>query len=127
MYCWIGFKKKEILFEQGDRQEGVSSFNFYTLLKLAIEGVTSYTTLPLRISTLLGILCSFFAFVYMIYILTNTVLYGDPVAGYPTLMVVILFLGGAQLLSLGIIGEYLGRVFHESKHRPVYLVSEHDA
>ena len=127
MYCWIGFKKKEILFEQGDRQEGVSSFNFYTLLKLAIEGVTSYTTLPLRISTLLGILCSFFAFVYMIYILTNTVIYGDPVAGYPTLMVVILFLGGAQLLSLGIIGEYLGRVFHESKHRPVYLVSEHDA
>ena len=127
MYCWIGFKKKEILFEQGDRQEGVSSFNFYTLLKLAIEGVTSYTTLPLRISTLLGILCSFFAFVYMIYILTNTIIYGDPVAGYPTLMVVILFLGGAQLLSLGIIGEYLGRIFHESKHRPVYLVSEHDA
>ena len=112
MYCWIGFKKKEILFEQGDRQEGVSSFNFYTLLKLAIEGVTSYTTLPLRISTLLA---------------GHTVIYGDPVAGYPTLMVVILFLGGAQLLSLGIIGEYLGRIFHESKHRPVYLVSEHDA
>ena len=124
MYCWIGFKKKEIDFVQGDRLSGTSSFNFWQLLRLSLEGITSFTTLPLRIATVLGLLCSLCAFCYMVYILVCTMLYGDPVAGYPTLMVIILFLGGAQLLSLGIIGEYLGRIFHESKHRPVYIVSE---
>ena len=124
MYCWIGFKKKEIDFVQGDRLSGKSSFNFWLLLRLSLEGITSFTTLPLRIATVLGLLCSLCAFCYMVYILVCTMLYGDPVAGYPTLMVIILFMGGAQLLSLGIIGEYLGRIFHESKHRPVYIVSE---
>lgn len=124
MYCWIGFKKKEIKFVQGDRLKGKSSFNFWLLLKLSLEGITSFTTLPLRIATVLGLLCSLCAFGYMIYILINTLVYGDPVTGYPTIMVVMLFLGGAQLLSLGIIGEYLGRIFHESKNRPVYIVSE---
>ena len=127
MYCWIGFRKKEILFEQADRMEGKSSFNLWRLLKLSIEGITSYTTSPLRISTVLGLLCSLFAFLYMVYILFCTLFFGEPVRGYPTMMVVILFLGGAQLLSLGIIGEYLGRIFHESKHRPVYFVAEHEA
>ena len=126
MYCWIGFKKKEILFEQGDRQEGQSSFNFRRLLKLSIEGITSYTTSPLRISTMLGLLASLLAFVYMCYILIDTLIFGEPVRGYPTIMVTVLFLGGAQLLSLGILGEYLGRIFHESKHRPVYITSEHE-
>jgi glycosyltransferase involved in cell wall biosynthesis len=127
MYCWIGFRKKEIMFNQGDRSNGVSSFNVRRLVGLSIEGITSYTTAPLRISTVLGLLCSLFAFCYMIYILFCTLTYGDPVRGYPTIMVIILFLGGAQLLSLGIIGEYLGRIFHESKHRPVYLVAEHES
>ena len=127
MYCWIGFRKKEIMFNQGDRSNGVSSFNVRRLIGLSIEGITSYTTAPLRISTVLGLLCSLFAFCYMIYILFCTLTYGDPVRGYPTIMVIILFLGGAQLLSLGIIGEYLGRIFHESKHRPVYLVAEHES
>lgn len=89
--------------------------------------ISSYTTSPLRISTVLGLLCSLFAFLYMVYILFCTLFFGEPVRGYPTMMVVILFLGGAQLLSLGIIGEYLGRIFHESKHRPVYFVAEHEA
>ena len=102
MYCWIGFKKKEIDFVQGDRLSGKSSFNFWQLLRLSLEGITSFTTLPLRIATVLGLLCSLCAFCYMVYILVCTMLYGDPVAGYPTLMVIILFLGGAQLLSLGI-------------------------
>ena len=124
MYCWIGFKKREILFEQGDRLEGKSSFNFWRLLRLSIEGVTSYTTSPLRIATVLGLITSLFAFCYMVYILFNTLVFGEIVRGYPTIMVVMLFLGGAQLLALGVIGEYLGRIFHESKHRPVYIVSE---
>lgn len=126
MYCWIGFRKKEILFEQGDRLEGQSSFNFWRLLRLSIEGITSYTTSPLRIATVLGLISSLCAFCYMVYILFDTLFFGEDVRGYPTIMVVMLFLGGAQLLSLGIIGEYLGRIFHESKHRPVYLVSEYE-
>jgi len=126
MYCWIGFRKKEIYFEQGDRCEGQSSFNFWRLLKLSIDGITSFTTSPLRISTVLGLLASLLAFGYMCYILVDTLVFGEPVRGYPTIMVTVLFLGGAQLLSLGIIGEYLGRIFHESKQRPVYLVAEHE-
>ena len=124
MYCWVGFKKHEILFEQGDRVAGESSFNFLRLLNLAIDGVTSFTTAPLRISTVLGLIMSLVAFLYMIYVLITTLIWDDPVRGYPTLMTVILFLGGVQLLSLGIIGEYLGRIFHETKGRPVYIIGE---
>ena len=124
MYCWIGFKKHEILFEQGDRVAGQSSFNFLRLLNLAIDGITSFTTAPLRIATILGVVVSLVAFLFMCYVLVTTLIWGDPVQGYPTLMTVILFLGGVQLLSLGIIGEYLGRIFHESKERPVYIVRE---
>lgn len=124
MYCWIGFKKQEIWFEQGSRFAGESSFNFLQLLNLAVDGVTSFTTAPLRIATVLGIMVSFAAFIFMCYVLFKTIVWGDPVQGYPTLMTVVLFLGGIQLLSLGIIGEYLGRIFYETKGRPVYVVSE---
>lgn len=124
MYCWIGFKKKELKFEQGDRFAGNSSFSFFKLLNLAIEGVTSYTTAPLRIATFVGLIVSLVAFVYMCYILFSTLIWGDPVQGYPTTITIILFLGGIQLLSLGIIGEYLGRIFYETKGRPVYIASE---
>lgn len=124
MFAWIGFKKKEILFKQGDRTEGVSSWSFISLLNLGISGITSFTTAPLRWSTMLGFFISLLAFVYMCIVLIKAMVWGDPVAGYPSLMVVILFLGGVQLLSLGIIGEYLARIFNESKHRPVYVIGE---
>ena len=124
LFCWIGFKKKEILFDRDDRQQGVSSFNFLKLLNLAIEGITSFTTSPLRLSTILGMIISLIAFVYLCFILAKTVIYGDPVRGFPALMSVILFLGGVQLLSLGVIGEYLGRIFYETKNRPVYVIGE---
>ena len=126
LYCWIGFKKKKISFQQADREKGRSSFTYHRLFNLAVEGITSYTTAPLRISTVIGILVSFVAFIYMCYVLVKTILYGEPVQGYPTLVILILFLGGVQLLSLGIIGEYLGRIFHETKNRPVYLISERE-
>ena len=126
LYCWIGFKKKKITFQQADRKKGKSSFSYHRLFNLAIEGITSYTTAPLRISTVVGIVVSLVAFIYMCYVLVKTILYGEPVQGYPTLVILILFLGGVQLLSLGIIGEYLGRVFHETKNRPVYLISEQE-
>lgn len=124
LFCWIGYKKKEILFEQGDRIEGQSSWSFIKLLNLAIDGLTSFTTTPLRIATILGLIVSIVAFVYMCFILIKTMFYGDAVQGFPTIIVIILFLGGIQLLSLGVIGEYLGKIFHETKNRPVYLIRE---
>ncbi len=126
MYCWIGFRKKGISYSQLDREFGKTKWRFWSLLNLALDGLTAYTTSPLRIAAILGILCSVIGFIYLIYILVNTWIYGDPVAGYPTMMVTILFLGGVQLLSLGIIGEYLGRVFNESKNRPPYFVNTYN-
>jgi len=122
MFCWIGFRKKEIEFEQGDRVAGHSSWSFHSLFGLAMEGITSFTVAPLRISTVMGFGVSLAAFAYMCYVLVKALIWGDPVQGFPSLMVVILFLGGVQLLSLGIIGEYLGRIFNETKQRPVYVV-----
>lgn len=125
MFCWIGFNKKEIEFEQGDRVAGETSWNYLSLFNLAIEGITSFTIAPLRLSTMMGITVSIIAFIYMCVIITKTIIWGEDVQGFPTLMVVILFLGGVQLLSLGIIGEYLGRIFHETKKRPIYVVKEY--
>ena len=122
MYCWIGCKKIGVEFEQGDRIAGESSWNFMSLLNLAIEGITSFTTAPLRLATFSGIAIAIVAFIYLAYIVLKAAIWGDPVAGYPSLMAVILFIGGIQLLFLGIIGEYLGRVFNETKNRPVYFI-----
>jgi glycosyltransferase involved in cell wall biosynthesis len=124
MFSWIGYNKKEILFDRDPRAAGKTKWNYIKLMDLAIEGITSFTTTPLRISALFGCVISLLAFVYMIWIIAKTLLYGENVAGYPSLMVVILFLGGIQLISLGIIGEYLGRIFNETKNRPLYFVDE---
>ncbi len=124
MYCWIGFKKKEIEFEQGDRIAGVSSWNYKQLFSLAIDGITSFTNAPLRISTVVGFLVSLGAFIYMFYVFFKALFFGEAVQGYPTIVILILFLGGIQLLSIGIIGEYLGRIYNETKNRPNYIVRE---
>ena len=126
MFSWIGYNKKEILFDRDPRAAGETKWNYIKLLDLAIEGITSFTTTPLRLSALFGCAISFFAFIYMIWIITKTLLFGESVAGYPSLMTVILFLGGIQLISLGIIGEYLGRIFNETKNRPLYFVDEYN-
>lgn len=125
MYAWIGYRKKEILCDQQERVAGASKWNFFSLLNLAIEGLTSFSVTPLRISSILGSIISLVAFVYMIIIIAKTLIWGDPVAGYPSLMCIILFLGGIQLLSLGIIGEYLGRIFNETKNRPTYVARQY--
>ena len=126
LFAWIGFRKKEILFKRSNRVAGNSSWSFISLFKLAVEGITSFTIAPLKISTFVGFVVSLWAFGYMIYILIKTMFYGDPVAGYPTLMVTILLLGGLQLLSIGIVGEYLGRIFNETKNRPTYIAREYN-
>jgi glycosyltransferase involved in cell wall biosynthesis len=126
MFCWIGFRKKEILFDRGDRVAGKSAWNFWSLFSLAIEGITSFTTSPLRISSIFGFIVSILAFVYMAFFLVKTLIFGDPVQGFPTLITVILFLGGVQLIAIGILGEYIARIFNETKNRPTYLIREHN-
>ena len=126
MYSWIGFRKKGITYKQLARMEGETKWSTRALLSLAMNGILSYTTAPLQIVSIMGILVSFAAFLYLIYILITTTLFGEPVAGYPTIMVTVLFLGGVQLIGLGIIGEYLGKVFNEVKGRPGYFVRSYN-
>ena len=126
MFCWIGFRKKEIVFNRADRVAGASNWNFWSLLNLAIDGITSFTTAPLRMATVCGVVIAFFAFCMLLFYGIKTLVWGDPVQGFTTLIVVVLFLGGVQLLSIGILGEYIGRIFNETKNRPTYLVSEYN-
>ncbi|HET8883998.1 MAG TPA: glycosyltransferase family 2 protein [Candidatus Saccharimonadales bacterium] len=127
MFSWIGYKKKELTYIRDPRAAGESKWNYLRLADLAIEGIVSFTTAPLRISSFIGIVTSFLAFAYIVYLVVDTILYGSDLAGYPSMMAVILFLGGVQLLSLGVIGEYIGRIFNETKDRPLYLVEEYHA
>lgn len=126
MFSWIGFKKKEILFDRDARAAGETKWNYFKLINLAIEGFTSFTIAPLRIASLLGCILAIIAMIYMVFIIVKTLIYGGDVAGYPSLVSIVLFIGGVQLLFLGIMGEYLGRVFNESKFRPLYLVNEYN-
>lgn len=124
-FSWIGYKKKEINYVRDPRAAGTTKWNYFKLINFAIDGITSFTTAPLRISTVFGMLVSLSAFIYIVIIVLQVLLYGSNVAGYPSLMAVILFLGGVQLLSLGIIGEYIARIFNETKKRPLYFVDEY--
>ena len=126
MFCWIGYKKKEIVFNRGDRVAGNSNWNFFSLFNLAIEGITSFTTAPLRFASIFGFVIAFISFCFLLYYLVKTLFYGDPVQGFTTLVVIILFLGSIQLICLGILGEYIGRIFNETKNRPPYMVGETD-
>lgn len=126
MYSWIGFHKTSVPFETADRVAGESSWNFWGLLRLAIEGIVSFTTAPLKLASALGFIVSFSAFCYMVFVLLKAILFGEEVAGYPTIITLILFLGGCILLCLGIIGEYLARIFVETKNRPTYIAREYN-
>lgn len=125
LFAFIGFKKKEICFDTEDRKEGKSSWNFFSLLKLAITGITSFSVAPLKIAILFGLLVSFVSFIYLIFVIVKTIFYGEIIQGYPTIITLILFIGGIQLFCIGIIGEYIGQIFLESKKRPAYLVQEY--
>lgn len=124
MYGWIGFRKKEITYKEADRTTGESKWQISDLIKLAIDGITSYSTIPLKIWSYIGFVISFISFLFLIFEVLKTLFYGSSVAGYPTLLAAIIFLGGIQLISLGVIGEYLSRVFIETKGRPTYLIRE---
>ncbi len=122
LFGWVGFNRTSIPYHREPRAAGASKFNFWRLWNLALEGITSFSTAPLRLATYLGLVTALLAFVYGLWVIAKAMLWGDPVAGWPTMMAVILFLGGIQLIALGLIGEYLGRLYEESKQRPLYLV-----
>lgn len=121
---WVGFKSKIIEFDRPKRQEGLPKQNFKKLIKLAFDGIFAFSTFPIRIWTVLGFLIASFSFCMGIFYLIKTIYYGTDVPGYPSLIVSIYFLGGIQLMSLGIIGEYVGRTYDEIKSRPIYIISE---
>lgn len=124
LYMWIGYRKKEVLFDAEERYAGETKWKWTSLIDLAIDGITSNTVFPLRIASIVGGIISLTAFFYMLYIFISTILIGNEVNGYPSIVIIMLFLGGLQILFLGIIGEYIGKIFIETKNRPIYLVQE---
>ena len=122
LFAWVGFRQTAILFDREPRQAGASNWNYPKLWGLALDGVTSFSALPLKVWSLIGVLLSLSALLYAIFLVLRVFVQGVDVPGYASLMVAILFLGGMQLVSLGIIGEYLARIFTEVKGRPLYLV-----
>lgn len=122
LYAWVGYKTIGIPFEVKERAAGKSSWRFAKLTELAITGITSFSDVPLRVWGLIGFVISLVSFIYAIYIVTVTLLFGADLPGFPTLVVAIMFLGGIQLLSIGILGEYIARIFTEVKKRPKYLL-----
>ncbi|AIQ14746.1 glycosyltransferase family 2 protein [Paenibacillus durus] len=124
LFSWVGFKQTSISYYREPRFAGKSSFNYWKLWNFAIEGITSFSFAPLQIATYLGLLIALLSLIYAFYLVIVTVTLGNSVPGYPSLMVAILFFGGVQLITLGIIGEYIGRIYNESKKRPLYLVKE---
>src|SRR5688500_1132201 len=126
LFGWIGFRQVGVEYDRAPRAAGETKWNYWRLWNFALEGITSFTSAPLRVATYIGLASAALAFVYAIAVIVKTLLYGDPVAGYPSLMVVILFIGGIQLMALGLIGEYLGRLYFEAKRRPLYLVDRYE-
>ena len=123
LFAWIGYPQIAVNYRRDPRFAGSTKWNYWHLWNFAIEGITSFTINPLKIASYLGLTTSIGSFTYALFVIYKTLVFGEPVQGYPTLMVVVLFLGGVQLMSLGVIGEYLGRMFNETKHRPLYLLN----
>ena len=127
LFAWIGYPQKAIPYERDARYGGQTKWSYIALWNFAIEGITSFSTIPLKVATYLGMLTAFGAFIFGMFIVFKTLFFGNPVPGYPSLLVVVLFLGGIQLMALGVIGEYLGRMFDETKKRPLYLIKGYEA
>lgn len=126
LFAWVGYPQIAVPYRRDARFAGDTKWNYWRLWNFALDGITSFTTAPLKVATYVGLVVSLLAFAFAALIVFKTLVYGDPVKGYPSLMVVVLFLGGVQLIFTGIIGEYLGRMFDETKGRPLYLVQDHE-
>ena len=124
IFAWVGFNTKYIEYENIQRVAGETKWNFWKLFLYAIDGIVNFTIAPLRLASYIGILVSAFGFIWMIFIVIKALVIGDPVAGYPSLVSIVCLLGGIQLVMVGIVGEYLGRTYMETKHRPNYIIKE---
>jgi glycosyltransferase involved in cell wall biosynthesis len=124
LFAWIGFSQVAIRYRRDARSAGETKWNYWKLWNFALDGITSFTTVPLRLATYLGLGTAMLAFSYAAFVFWKALIYGDHVRGYPSLMIVILFLGGVQLMALGTIGEYIGRMFNETKQRPLYFTNQ---
>ena len=124
LFAWVGFRSTNVYYHRAPRHAGKTTWNYWRLWNLAVEGITSFSQVPLQLAAYLGFVVSLLAFLYAVWLVISTLAYGNPVKGYPSIMVTLLFLGGVQLMALGVIGEYLGRIYEESKQRPVYLVRQ---
>jgi len=122
LVTWVGFKQYALHYDPSPRYAGESKYSLWKMLKLALDGITSFSAFPLHISTIIGILISFFSFVYAVYAIYIKLVAGEALPGWTSVLVAVLFLGGVQLLSLGVIGEYLNRIYSESKARPTYIL-----
>lgn len=125
LFAWVGFDQMELDYDRDPRAAGRSKWSYWRLLNFAIEGITGFSTAPLRLATYAGGIAATTAFLASMYFLAKTLLIGDPVQGFPTLIVTVLLLGGGQLMAIGVLGEYLGRLFIESKQRPLYVIDEY--
>lgn len=124
IFSWVGFKTKWISFENVQRAGGQSKWNFFSLFSYAIDGITAFSTFPLKIASFLGILISCSSFIYLTYIILKTIILGKDVPGYASIITLILFIGGIIILALGVIGEYIGKIYLEVKNRPIYIIDE---
>ncbi|PWS38513.1 glycosyl transferase family 2 [Falsiroseomonas bella] len=125
LFAWIGFPSTPVRYDRAPRAAGTTKWNYWKLWNFSLEGITSFTVAPLKIATYVGLLTAIGAVLYLAQLIFRTLAYGNPVAGYPSLLAVVLFLGGVQMMMLGVIGEYLGRIFNETKGRPLYLTERH--
>ena len=125
LFAWIGFRQTAVHYQRNARRAGKTKWNYWHLWNFALDGITSFTIAPLKLSTYLGMATAVSALAYGTYMVIDTLLYGNPVPGYPSLVVIILVLGGIQLMAIGILGEYLGRIFNETKQRPLYFINEY--
>jgi glycosyltransferase involved in cell wall biosynthesis len=122
LFSWVGYRNIVIDYDRDPREAGVSKFHYWKLWNFAIEGITSFSVLPIKLASYAGLASALAAVLWGLYFLLKTLISGDPVAGFPTLIIAILFMGGLQLMATGIMGEYVGRLFLESKNRPLYLL-----
>ena len=126
VFAWVGFPSCAVPYDRAPRHAGTTKWSYWKLWNFALEGITSFTVMPLKVATYIGVFVALLAVIYAAEVVVKKLLFGNAVPGFPSLMTVVLFLGGVQLVTLGVIGEYLGRVFNETKQRPLYLVEQYE-